>query len=394
MKISKSLINIILKFKKKALKGLKLKELKDFLKIYGMESTQIKNIYSSLNIFLKTKNFDDLKVLLNIYPHPTFKDIETFNKDHTKKVVLNDIDYAGVDDRLYEIICRLDRGFKEDVYKDSISYLNIITQYENKEQKHTHKGAIFYNIGLFLFRKGRIEEALLFNHRGLKEDHMKHLGKYNFPKVDSYKMITLDKTLNNPVINTAIDFISNQFLGTFTFEELYNKFLDIPSSIKHSELSWLDHIAYFTKLIIQIQRYFSIPEDLLYSTLGELFISSIIGDICLLLESTCKLKLKGSLPNNSTFGAIYQELKKNHYSWRANFRNNDFTELNLSNTLTDIFNNKYGGSTDLLENSFCLSYGLRNKVLHNINALSILRENFKKIVKKQMEFFIEYVINK
>ena len=90
--------------------------------------------------------------------------------------------------------------------------------YENEEKKHTHKGGVFYNIGLFLFNKGRIEEALLFIHRALKEDHMKHVGIGNFPKVDSYKIITLDKTLNNPVINTAIDFISNQFLGTYTFD--------------------------------------------------------------------------------------------------------------------------------------------------------------------------------
>ena len=83
-----------------------------------------------------------------------------------------------------------------------------------------------------MFNKGRIEEALLFIHRGLKEDYMKHQGKDNFPRVDSYKMITLDKTLNNPVINTAIDFISNQFLRSYTFNDFYTKFLDIPSSVK------------------------------------------------------------------------------------------------------------------------------------------------------------------
>ena len=128
-------------------------ELKDYLKKYGLDTTQINNLYSTFDTFLKTKNFNSLKAILNTYPHPTFKDVENFNKDHTKKVVLNKIDYAGVDDRLYQIICRLDRGFNEDVYKDSFSYLSMITQYEKEEQKHTHKGAIYYNIGLFLFKK-------------------------------------------------------------------------------------------------------------------------------------------------------------------------------------------------------------------------------------------------
>ncbi len=368
-------------------------ELKEYLKIYGLNTSQITNILSALESFLQTKDYDSFKVLFNTYLHPTFKDVEDFNNDHNNKVVLSGYDYAGVDDRMCEIICDLNRGFKEEVYRDLIGYLNWITKYEQEEQKHTHKGGIFYNIGLFFFYRGRIEEALLFIHRGLREDYMKHLGKDNFPRVDSYKIITLDNSLNNPVINTAIDFIKNEILGSFAFSDLYSKFLDKPSSISQDELKWLDHIAYFTKLIIQLQRYFSLTEDLIYSTLGELFISSIIGNICLLIESTCKLKIN-SLPNNAQFKHIYQELKRNHYSWNANLHNDDFLEQNLANTLTDIFNNQYRGSTDSLENSFCLSYGLRNKVLHNINSLSILREKFKKIVKKQMEFFIEYAITK
>ncbi len=370
-------------------------ELKDFLKKYGLDSNQINDIYSNLENFLKIKDYNSLKILLNTYPHPTFKDVENFNSDHNKKVVLSSINYAGVDDRLYEIICQLKRGFTEEVYKDSFKYLNLIDKYENEEKKHTHKGAIFYNIGQFLFNQGRIEEALLFNHRGLKEDHMKHLGKDNFPKVDSYKIVTLDNTLNNPVINTAIEFITNNFLDSHTFSDLYKKFLDLPSSVIQDELMWLDHIAYFTKLIIKLQRYFSYYEDLLYSTLGELLVSNLLGEICLLIESTCKFKLKSSLPADATFGTIYfNELRVNHYSWSANFSNDDFKEKNLDITLSDIFNNRYGGSIDPLENSFCLSYGLRNKVLHNINSLRIVRENFKEIVEKQMEFFIDFVINK
>lgn len=369
-------------------------ELTDLLKVYGLNSTQISELISALESFLKLHDFDSFKTLINTYPHPTFKDVEDYDKNHNNKVVLNGIDYAGVDDRLYEIICSLKRGFTEEVYNDSFSYLNIITQYENEEKQHTHKGAVFYNIGLFLFNKGRIEEALMFIHRGLKEDHMKHIGTDNFPRVDSYKMITLDKTLNNPVINTAIDFITNQFLGSYSFKNFYIKFLDIPSSVKNAELKWLDHITYFTKLIIQLQRYFNIPDDLYYSTLGELILANTIGEICLLIESMCKLKLNRTLPSKATFGNIYLELKSNHYSWKANFRNYDFRDSNLNKILTDIFANNYRGSTDSLENSFCLSYGLRNKVLHNINSLSVLRENFKEIVQKQLEFFVDFVINK
>jgi hypothetical protein len=48
-------------------------------------------------------------------------------------------------------------------------------------------------------------------------------------------------------------------------------------------------------------------------------------------------------------------------SWNANFKNNNFKESNLNNTSGDIFKNKYGGSTDHLENSFGLSYGFRNR---------------------------------
>lgn len=230
-------------------------ELEDYLKKYGLDTTQITNIYYALDTFHQIKTYNSFKSLLNTYPHPTFKDVEDFNNDHKNKVVLGGIDYAGVDDRMCEIICGLNRGFKEEVYRDIISYLNWITQYEREEKTHTHKGGIFYNIGQFFFYKGRIEEALLFIHRGLKEDHMKHQGKYNFPKVDSYKMITLDKTLNNPVINIAINFIKKEILGSFAFSDLYTKFLSIFVSIYYNYflsfsvfVSLLLEIIYFIKL--------------------------------------------------------------------------------------------------------------------------------------------------
>jgi len=98
------------------------------------------------------------------------------------------------------------------------------------------------------------------------------------------------------------------------------------------------------------------------------------------------------LNNNATLGSIYTELCNNIYPWSGGLSNADFEESQLENTLTLVFNNTYR-SNNPIQNSFLLTYGLRNKVLHNINSLNVIRRRFLEIIKKQMEFFIDFVIN-
>ncbi len=126
-------------------------------------------------------------------------------------------------------------------------------------------------------------------------------------------------------------------------------------------------------------------------------LSSIIGDFCLLIESICKLKLnlKGAI------NKIYLDKKNPNkglnslYKWSGKYiTNSDFDDLKLESTLKSVFSNSYKGSTDSLENSFYLTWGLRNNFHHNINSIKIVSKYFKQIIKKQMEFFLDFSILK
>lgn len=114
----------------------------------------------------------------------------------------------------------------------------------------------------------------------------------------------------------------------------------------------------------------------------------------MLIESFCKLKLGIS----GTISQIYDDKSKGIkklYRWKGGYINStDFEDVNLGNTLKYIFNNSYNKSNDALQNSFYLTWGLRNNFHHNIESIQIIRENFKIIIGKQMEFFINFVIKK
>lgn len=359
---------------------------------YGLDDTKAEDLNENLKQYLENQTNSNFYIVYNSFPHPTKNEVEQF--EVTLKPIPNrGVDYATIDDILYSIICNFQGFINKELYWNSIDFLEKITKFEDEIGVHTHKGAAYYNIGRYELDHRRFEDGLLKIHLSLREDHLKHSGQDNFPRTPSFKIITLDRSLQDSVILSIIKFIEEDFLGGFTFNDFYSNFLDKLSTISSNHMDWLDHISFFTSRMYKLNRYFKMRDDYFNSTLGELTLAGIIGDICLLIESICKLKLGTLLVRNATLGNIYNELCNSIYHWRRGFDNEDFVESNLNNTLNDIFNNNYKSYTDPIHNSFRLTYGLRNKVLHNINSLNIVRRNFKKIIKKQMEFFIEFVIN-
>ncbi len=373
-----------------------MKSLVQILEDYGLSNEQAKNVEQKLKLFDKN-NFQTFKDLINSYPHPSLTDVEAYKSNPTKKVIITDIDYGGIDD----LICGTINGITktttpDEAYPKLIPYLNVILRYEEIEKKHTHKGSIYFNIGQYLIKTGEVENGLYFIHRGLIDDDMKHLGVMNFPGVYSYQLIILDKNLNHPYVNDMIHFISQKFLKTkYSYDDFFDNFLDKPSKVSANNILWLDHIAFFHFFTFHLKKRYTLPDDLFDSVLGELTSSNLIGDLCLLIESICKLKFPSlNTTGRETFSDVNIEMRK-IYSWRgASVNGNDFGIANLNSTLTEIFSNSYKGSTDSLQNSFYLSWGLRNKIHHKINSMGIIRENFKKIIEKQMEFFLDLVINK
>ncbi|MBD3211670.1 MAG: hypothetical protein GF311_03605 [Candidatus Lokiarchaeota archaeon] len=373
-----------------------MKIFEEILHNYGLSKNQSQEVSKKLNS-LDYNNFQTFKDLMNSYPHPSQNDVENYLIDPSNKAIISGIDYGGIDDLICGTINNLKKETPpEEAYSKLIPYLNMVLQYEQQENKHTHKGAIYFNIGQYLIKIGQIEKGLYFIHRGLIEDDMKHIGNMNFPNVWSYQIIILDEKLNHPYVKDMILFLNDEFLKrNYNFNVFFDNFLDKPSKAINNAIIWLNHIAFFHIFLFHLRKLYLLPEDLFKSILGEISSSNLIGDLCLLIESICKLKYPSiNVSGRETFSNIYNHVKT-QYSWRgAPVNGPDFDLSNLNNTLSDIFSNSYQGSKDPFQNSFYLSWGLRNKVHHKIDSVRIIRENFKSIIEKQMEFFLDLVINK
>ena len=361
---------------------------------FGLNGNQAENLINNLQEYLNNDTPNNFNALYDSFPHPTKREVEQF--DTLNPIPDHGVDYATIDDMLHSYICNYQGILDNNLYSNTIDFIENIIRYEDARGVHTHKGAAYFNMGRYELKHGKFEDGLLKIHLSLKEDHLKHRGQDNFPRTPSFKIIILDRSLQDSDILSIVRFIENQFLDSYSFDDFYSNFLNNPSTISSNHMDWLDHICFFTSRMYKLNRYFKIRSDYFNSTLGELTLASIIGDICLLIESTCKLKMGNLLSPNATLGSIYRELcSNNFYSWNRQTLwrvNPDFEETQLVNTLALVLNNNYR-SNDPIHNSFLLTYGLRNKVLHNINSLKVIRERFRDIIEKQMEFFIDFVIN-
>ncbi len=365
------------------------------LKEYGLSGEQVKIFEDKLSIFDKKNQFKIFKELMNVFPHPTLRDVENYYQDTSNKLVVKGIDFGGIDQLLCQILNGLTISTSpEEAFPKLVSYLNLVMKYEEEEQKHTHKGAIYFNIGQYLLKHGQIENALHFIHRGLIEDDMKHKGKTKYPNVWSYRIITLDKNFDHFYVKDMIKFIDKKILrGNYSYDDLYNNFLNKPEIVTSNHIGWLNHIAFFHYFLYHLKNRYKNPNDLYYSVLGEITSSNLIGDLCLLIESVCKLDNPSlNKTGRETFNDIHREMQKK-YSWKGpGVNGNNFVGAALNGTLSQIFANSYQGSHDPLLNSFYLSWGLRNKVNHKIETIRI-SELFEKIINKQFEFLLDFIIN-
>ena len=351
----------------------------------------------------KIKNFDEnnpdtLKVIFDIYKHPLEENVNDYFKDPSKKVPIG-IKNADIDDLTYLKCINFHPKIPiQEFFTKSGKFLKMVLNYEKREKKHIHKGAIYYNLQLVYLQIGINDIALLNIHKAFIEDDMKHSAAENFPRTYSYKFIVLDETCPHPFVKYLKTFIENEFLKpVYKFEEFYDNFLNKASKLSKEEHKWLDHIVFFNNFLIKLERVYSLSEDIYNSILGELNLSSIIGDFCLLIESICKLKLNLKETINKIYldGSNPRKGLNFLYKWSSTFVTSaDFDDLKLESTLKSIFSNSYKGSSDSLENSFYLTWGLRNNFHHNINSIKIVSKYFKQIIKKQMEFFLDFSILK
>lgn len=338
---------------------------------------------------LVDKDYISLKVVLDTCPRPFKSEISRYKEDPKNKV--SDISYADFDDRTFGLVSLFPKNI--DSYEN---LLKRIYRYEQEEEKHVHKGTIYYFLAEEYFKKDDIEKGLLFTHKAFIEDDLKHLDARNyFPNTPAYKFIILNiqekEQSSYYIVKRIVNFLEETFFRDMEhlYDAFFNGFLNKASITENHK--WLDQVIFFNSFAVKLDKIYRTPEEVFDSMLGEIMLSSITGDFCLLIESFCKVKLN----LDGVINTLYTNRRngiRNLYGWQGNSINrSDFEGSELAVTLKTIFNNNYA-SGDSLQNSFFLTWGLRNNFHHNIESMAIIRSNFKEIIKKQMEFFVDFAI--
>ena len=341
-------------------------------------------------------NYDYLKKVFDSCSRPSRQEIENYKENPANKV--SNTQYAAFDDKTFGIA---------DIYPKDIPHyyelLKLIYRYEKEEQKHVHKGNLFYFLLEEHLKMNQIEEGLLFINKAFMEDDFKHKDTtIKFPDSPAYKFIVLNAANPNQalftIVKEIVDFMENAFMNDlgYSYNQFWSEFLNEASNKPDIEEAhkWLDQVIFFNSFIVRLKNIYRMPPEIFDSVFGEIMLSTIIGDLCLLTESFCKVKLR----INGNISEIYYNSNdpntgvKKLYNWTGkSVTSSDFQGNSLEGTLINIFSNQYN-STDSIQNSFYLTWGLRNNFHHNIESMAIIKENFREIIKKQLEFFFDFAI--
>jgi len=351
-------------------------------------------------------DYEMLKNLFNTCQRPAIQEITNYNINPLNKV--SDISYADYDDcSLGIILSKI--GASIESYEILLSHID---RYELEENKHIHKGTIYYFLGgQYISKKEDVEKGLLYIHKAFIEDDLKHYPSvYQIPYTPSYKFISLDtnntKQALLAIVRRIVNFIETNFINSYntklnkniSYKDIFDKFLN--KALATGDHRHLDHVVYFNLLINKLEKIYKMPKNIFNSLAGEILLADFIANICLLIESYGKYKINIS-DRTATIDKLHKKLIDDGFyaTWcNSKINGKDFEEEKLENTLNNLFNNSYSPTNtcitiiDELQSSFFLSWGLRNKVHHNINSIQILKDNFRTIVEKQMMFFIDFAL--
>lgn len=390
-----------------------IEELRGNLTECGLSNEQIEVFFQLYNIL----NFKDENSIINIFNqhlHPNINQIEQYEQNRNNKINIG-YDFGGVDDKIinklmfqiynfHNAIQTLPSGkgiiISEGLIRSLINLIMNLLKYEDQRSVHLHKGLVFHDTGLHLISTmadDPLELGLLMISKAFIEDDMKHLGTDLFPLGHAYQHLNLNKI--NPMTTRIKNFIIKRYLGCETiFQRFKQKFLNKPTTLTNNDeaFRWLDHIIFFNNIMMKIIRINDQPKKLYDSSFGQIVLSSTLGQICLLIESICKLICNIT----GTYSDIHQNLKNNLYNhqWQNINRRerrqikNDFNENNIQNTVIRILNKNYWISNSI-QSSFILNWWLRNNIMHIIRSHWFISKNFEKIVDKLLEFFFDFIIN-
>ncbi len=346
--------------------------------------------WSAFNLLYSDRfNYDKFKNTLDTIPRPTEAEVNAYKSSPANKITNGQ--YHNYDDKIFGV-------YKRDL-PTYYQLLELTQRYETERNRHVHKGTLYYFFLEDFFNQGDYETGLLFLNKAFIEDDMKHTNTtLKFPDTPAYKYLVLDNVHTNqalhPIVDNIVHFLDGEYLtpNGYSYNAFWSSFLNHATIITSDAEAhkWFDQVIFFNGLTLKLiknQKYYEATD----SIFGEIILSNTIGDLCLLIESFSKVKLNrpGIIMNG-----IYP-LIAHIYGWNQtpDYHSADFGPNHLETTIANILTDSYNGCSNPIQNSFYLTWGLRNTFHHNIESLAIIRKNYKEIIKKQMLFLLDYSIN-
>ncbi len=270
--------------------------------------------------------------------------------------------------------------------------LDLAHEWEKNNNKRIHKGTPCYFYGVTNIVAGDIPYGFLLMHQAFREDQK--TDKKDFPKTPAYFFVTLDyekthyfrqkvKEIADFLDDRIKEYVSNRE-SNLILENFKQKFLE------NKENKLIIAVAYyFVYILFQLHKLFNIKEEVTENNFASMLEASTIFDLCLVLDKTIAYKNHKGKEGNVLFPTLKQQIRflcskenvnltfKNIYKISEKAKGINFVE-----ELKKLINSQSKDIKTLLEEDFAMSLICRNYRAHQIEAASLIYENFKYIIQK------------
>jgi len=263
--------------------------------------------------------------------------------------------------------------------------LRIVKDWEDRKEKHVHKGTIYYFQSVTCIENEDLDRGFSLMYQGYLEDLAKNNNDDNFDSPGkSFITFNIDNHANfyRPKLLEVKTFFEQTFLNLrrrspVAYEEFSEHFFKNPNItvlIKHQFLLNLFRVLKFSKFL---------TKDSNNSINGLLYMEAILG-FCRLIEPIyqSKFNISSTPSNNKLFGKLCYR-KKNIFNQidKNNFNTEIFRKQLPSILLKSVIINGKRHQLSLGTRNILIAYGFRNLTVHELHQEQFIIENINEILK-------------
>lgn len=269
--------------------------------------------------------------------------------------------------------------------------LDIVFQWET-DKKKIHKGTPLYWLAGTAILNGELEKGFTLMHQALEEDKRTH--RIAIPKTPAFFFVTLNyeeiQQYFRHIVLEGSNFLRDRIRdylvhmrncggSNLSLTDFKSKFLE--------QANILDVVFYFVYSLFRAKHMLlDVKREWRQNALSSLLETSMIFDLCLIVEETIKEKDNTRYPPNQS---IFFSNRIDFLSQKAGI-NLDSAKLrsirkdldsDFVGTLVKLQNSKYALANGI-EEDLVIAYAFRNFAAHSIESLKLLYEKFEAIFQR------------